>query len=378
MTFRTGRFERSRSRVRAFTPAHAVAALTDLDLDALHAEGKRLLLMDVDNTLVHHNADGATPEVAAWIAKAHALGFDLCIVSNTNRHDRLAAIAESLGVSVVRGRFKPSRTMFEMALLKFGRGPEETLMVGDQLMTDVLGANRAGIDAVWVQRMPGSREFVGTRVNRLAERALTRVIYKTLVASPTPHAMNDEPVLDSPAAVLDRIEHPDHTPAEHAKPGGLVGQLTKFLVVGASSFLIDFTITYLLHKKLSVGGVLVSDTAGRWLIAHFPSLFGGASEPGKASFWISVLIAATIATYNGFYWNRRWTFGVTGDEGKARQLRRVYLLGYVGMALNAAFSQLFLNIIPGHQGQSIFVAKLMAAAVVASYNFLGQRFWAFR
>ncbi len=372
LQFRTGSFTRDGARFRAFTPAHAVNALNDLDLADLHAQGKRLILMDVDNTLVHHNADEATPEIAAWIAEARSLGFDMCIVSNTNRLDRLARIAEGLGVTTVRGRFKPSRTMFDMALEKFKRRPEEALMVGDQLMTDVLGANRAGIDAVWVAKMPGSREFVGTRVNRLLERFLQSQIYKSLVTAPEPAPAAEHPI-DSPAALLD-----EGAPPETQTPSGIVRQIAKFLIVGASSFAIDFGIRFALHQLWQMDGELVSVRVGRWLIATFPAVFGGASDPSKASLFVFVLVSATVATYNGFYWNRRWTFRVQGDESRARQLRRVYLLGYIGLAFNAVLSQLFNNIIPGHGRQSLFVATLLAAACVSVYNFLGQRFWAFR
>ncbi|MER3496020.1 MAG: YqeG family HAD IIIA-type phosphatase [Armatimonadota bacterium] len=375
MSFKTGSFSSTGRVLRPFTPARAVQRITDLDPADLFEEGKRLVLMDVDNTLVYHNSIEAEPAIREWLERARQVGLELCIVSNTNRVSRLNAIASGLGVEIVRGRMKPSRSMFTMALAKFGRRPEETIMVGDQLITDVFGANRSGIDAIWVEKMPDSREFVGTRVNRIIERVLAGQIYRSLVPA-TVITDADEPVIDSPAAVIAELEAGEGVAPN--KRAALIRQITKFLMVGASSFAIDFTITYLLHKKLSIGGVLVSDTVGRWLMETAPSLFGGTSEPGKASFWISVLIAATIATYNGFYWNRRWTFRVSGDEGRARQLRRVYILGYIGMGLNAAFSQLFLNIIPGHQGQSIFVAKLLAAMVVASYNFIGQRFWAFR
>ena len=369
MSFRTGTFDREGSRFRVFTPAHAVNTLVDLDLDDLYAQGKRLILLDVDNTIVHHNADEATPEIAAWLNRAKAAGFDLCILSNTNRVERLARICESVGVETVRGRMKPSRAMFDMALDRFDRRPEEALMVGDQLVTDVLGANRAGIDAVWVAKMPGSHEFIGTRVNRLLERFLQSQIYKSLVSTPIPET---EPLLNSPAAVL------TESPAEAAAQGGIGRQIAKFLVVGASSFAIDFGVRFILYRLWHMNGELVSVKVGRWLMATFPALFGGASDPAKASLFLFVVISATVATYNGFYWNRRWTFGLTTDEGKARQLRRVYLLGYIALGLNALLSQIFNNVIPGHANWSLLIASLLAAGCVSVFNFVGQRFWAFR
>ncbi|MEZ0324367.1 MAG: YqeG family HAD IIIA-type phosphatase, partial [Fimbriimonas sp.] len=152
-----------------FTPAHAVNTLQEIDLDVLWASGKRLLLVDVDNTLVQWKQENFAAPVLEWIAKAKQMGFNICLVSNTNRLDRLARLKELLGVETVRGRFKPSRAMFRLAMIKFKNKPEETIMIGDQLMTDILGANRAGIEAYWVRKMEG-REFGPTAINRKIER----------------------------------------------------------------------------------------------------------------------------------------------------------------------------------------------------------------
>jgi len=89
--------------------------------------------------------------------------LSLCILSNTRHPERLARLAAVLEIETFRGKFKPSTHMYEMALAKFGKKPEEAVMIGDQIMTDVLGANRSGIDAIWVQKMEGP-EFVGTKI----------------------------------------------------------------------------------------------------------------------------------------------------------------------------------------------------------------------
>jgi len=173
-TWQSGSFERHRiSKVfRPFTPAHAAESLNSVDLDELWARGKRLLLLDVDNTLVQWHTDQCSLEVVDWTRRAKAKGFEICIISNTNQLERLAKIAKSIGAETVRGRFKPSRKMFRLALIKFKRNADEAIMIGDQLITDVLGANRSGIEAIWVRRLEG-KEFKGTSINRVMERMLT-------------------------------------------------------------------------------------------------------------------------------------------------------------------------------------------------------------
>ncbi len=343
--------------LRRFCPAHAVASLPEISLDDLKAEDKSLILLDVDHTLVKWKQEEFSPEVLAWIAKAKEMGFHLCILSNTRHPERLQRLATQLGIEAFRGRFKPSTHMYEMALEKYGRRPQEAVMIGDQIMTDVLGANRSGIDAIWVQKMEGP-EFIGTKFNRMMELLVTSLLYRSLV---TP---------------VDAID---------ANPGNLpfferaiVKQILKFGFVGGISFVIDFTIRYLLVRKISFGGEKLSNTAGRWLLDHFPTIFKFATRPDAAFMPIAVFIAASVAMFNSFLLNRSFTFKVKSDEGKGQQLAKVYIVGYIGMGLNILISSGLYNIIPGHPDRSIAVSAVCAAVIVAAWNFVGQRYFAFQ
>lgn len=179
-----GRFDRTKipGFFRTFAPVHTIEVLHDLDLAELWRIGKRLLLLDVDNTLVAWKTESFSDPVLAWVAEAKAMGFDLCIISNTRRVIRLARLAQMLQVETVKGKFKPSSEMYHLALAKFNRKPEEALMVGDQLMTDILGANRAGIESVWVRKMNGP-EFVGTKVNRFIEARIAKRLFRHIEPS---------------------------------------------------------------------------------------------------------------------------------------------------------------------------------------------------
>ena len=86
--WKNGRFERHRIRrvYHRFTPAHAAESLLAVDLNALWKQGKRLLLLDVDNTLVQWHAQECSETILKWTQDAKALGFEICIISNTT-HD---------------------------------------------------------------------------------------------------------------------------------------------------------------------------------------------------------------------------------------------------------------------------------------------------
>lgn len=179
--FRTGRYNADRlpRLLRRVCPTAAVDSVLRLEPCGLVRRGKRLLLLDVDNTLLAWKGRQVPQDVAQWVAAVLHAGLRVCVVSNTKRPKRLRALCEALGVPFVRDRFKPSRRMFLLAMERYGATPDETIMVGDQLFTDVLGARRAGIEAVWVQPV-SEREFVGTKLSRLGERILRHWLDRAL------------------------------------------------------------------------------------------------------------------------------------------------------------------------------------------------------
>lgn len=359
--WRTGDFDRARVHevFHNFVPAHAVNSLQEVDLDRLWTAGKRLILVDVDHTLVKWKSMDFAQPVLDWIARAKGMGFEFCIISNTRRVHRLQKLSQMLEIETVRGRFKPSRAMFRLALIKFKRKPEEAVMIGDQLMTDILGANRAGIDAIWVRKMEG-KEFGPTKINRMMESLLQSAIYRGLVT----------PVDETPG------------PNEGKKPflqRTIVRQFVKFAIVGGSSFIVDTGIRlYLSFYAPWFEGRSFSDTLGSWLRDNWALVAENFATPQKAAWPICVTIGATFGILNSFIWNRFWTFKIRGKEERLAQLRRFVFISVIGLLLNTVISSALNNIIQGHEKRSAFLATVIAAVVVAFWNFNGQRLYAFR
>ncbi len=321
--------------------------MESIDLHALWDGGKRLILLDVDNTLVQWKQENFSEEVLAWLAKAKGLGFELCILSNTRRVTRLHRIKERLGVEVVRGRFKPSRKMYRLALMKFNKSPHQAIMIGDQMLTDVLGANRSGIDAIWVKQIH-HKEFGPTAINRFIERMLTSVIYKVLVLPETMHPAGASPTLAAEVT--------------------LVEQVVRFGIVGGSSFIIDYGLTSLLMG-------LFGASLGSFLIHSVPLLFSWATAPAKAAAPILGGMASFVAMFNSFVWNRAWTFEAHGKGRRSTQMVRFYLVSIAGACLNAGLFSVFFSLLPGNQ---MLLSKALAALIIAIWNFLGQRYFAFK
>lgn len=352
MSWRYGTIDRTNvARIlRPFAPVRIEEAIERIDLDALWAAGKRLILLDVDNTLVRWHAEEFSPAVIAWVEAAHTKGFRLCILSNTRRPARLTRIATFFKVDSMNGRFKPHPSMYLDALRRYGCTAAQAVMIGDQLMTDVLGANRSGIDAIWLKPLH-TREFFGTKFNRGLERVIRPFLFKMMVMPNT-----------------------DADPA----PNPMKRQLIRFVVVGGTSFVIDYLLTSLLMKAVPYGGGLLSDQVGNWVLSTSSFARDQFHTANKAAAPILGGVASFLAMFNSFYWNRKWTFGAEGATRTLTQLHRFYTVSILGACWNALIFGAIYNLFANDQRGAVLVAKMVAAGFVAVWNFLGQRHYAFR
>ncbi len=152
-----------------FIPHLRVDSIYEIDLDALWKAGVRGIVTDLDNTLVGANTPYATPELADWLKRVEEAGFQVVIVSNNNRL-RVSAFAEPIKLPYIWRAKKPSTQAFRKAIDLLQLSPDEAVIIGDQLLTDVLGANRIGIRSILVTPISPEDEAVFTRFNRRVER----------------------------------------------------------------------------------------------------------------------------------------------------------------------------------------------------------------
>lgn len=162
-----------------FRPRAYFDRLAMLDLEELYRRGYRGLLFDVDNTITTWNSPDIAPEVLAWFEGLAAVGLKGCIISN-NSAARLAPLAERLGIDFFPKAHKPLPFGYLKAAAGLGVSKRETLMIGDQLLTDILGANLAGIDSVLLEPISLAREFRWTYVNRRIERVIKAPTLKSV------------------------------------------------------------------------------------------------------------------------------------------------------------------------------------------------------
>lgn len=150
-----------------FFPEQMCGSVYEISFAQLMQEGVRGVIFDIDNTLVPPDAP-ADRRSAELIHTLRELGLKICLVSN-NRGPRVRAFAEATGLPYVAKALKPRRRGYRRAMEIMGTAPESTVSVGDQLFTDIWGANRAGLHTVLVKPME-KREEPQILLKRLIEK----------------------------------------------------------------------------------------------------------------------------------------------------------------------------------------------------------------
>ena len=126
-------------------------ALTDVTPELLTRRGVKLLMLDFDNTIVPYTTSTPTPEMASWLQTMNAReDIQVCIVSNSH-NSRVPEFCQKYGLDCITHAKKPFSKGIQECLAKYGIPASQAALVGDQIYTDVLGANCAGVTSILVK-----------------------------------------------------------------------------------------------------------------------------------------------------------------------------------------------------------------------------------
>lgn len=153
-------------------PDDVIGHVHDITPEFLAGRGLRGLLLDLDNTLIPYGSYEERADVMRWAADLRRAGLRLYLLSNARGH-RARFWVDKLGFEGVGMAGKPNPRAFRRALGVLGLPPHQVGMVGDQVFTDVLGGNLAGMRTILVQPLALSA-LPHTRVARRIERAVLK------------------------------------------------------------------------------------------------------------------------------------------------------------------------------------------------------------
>ena len=150
-----------------FSPDDFVEKYEFIDVEYMNMHNKKVIISDLDNPLISWDSKKDTKELNRWLKKMKRAGFDIIVVSN-NSEERVEEFCKQLNLQYVADAKKPLTHGFKKALSKLNRKPEEAIILGDQVLTDVFGAKSLGVMSVLVKPISKTDAFK-TRINRFFE-----------------------------------------------------------------------------------------------------------------------------------------------------------------------------------------------------------------
>ncbi|HJE18953.1 YqeG family HAD IIIA-type phosphatase [Aliicoccus persicus] len=155
-----------------FLPTYFVNHFSDITPEVLKEKGYKAVMIDLDNTLVAYDEANSNEVVNTWFNALDESEIKIMIVSN-GKYDRVSAFSEPEEFIYIDSARKPFSKGFTKAMRAFGVYPHETLMIGDQVMTDVLGSRRVGVDSALVRPIK-DKDALATKLNRFIESLILK------------------------------------------------------------------------------------------------------------------------------------------------------------------------------------------------------------
>ena len=154
--------------IEDYRPDFLIEAVYNLRPERLHQHGIKAILVDLDNTLIAWNNPSGTPELRDWLDGMAKAAIPVIVVSN-NKRSRVKRAVENFRVDFVSRAMKPFARGIRQAIDRYNLNQDTVVMVGDQLMTDIRAAKRAGIRSILVKPLVASDAW-NTKLNRMRER----------------------------------------------------------------------------------------------------------------------------------------------------------------------------------------------------------------
>ena len=138
-------------------PREYINSTYEIDFDKLYKQGYRGIIFDIDNTLVPHGAP-ADERAISLFTHLKEIGFSCMLLSN-NKEPRVKMFNDAVDVDYIYKAGKPKPSGYKKAMHRLGTTTDNTLFVGDQIFTDIVGANLAGIRTILVKPIHPKEEI---------------------------------------------------------------------------------------------------------------------------------------------------------------------------------------------------------------------------
>ena len=161
-----------------FYPKKYLKNVKEITIEMLNENKIKGLILDVDNTLIDYDRKMLEGTVE-WCNNLKNSNIKICILSNSNKIEKVKKVAETLEIPYIAFAKKPTKKGFNNAKENLGLEPQNIAVVGDQLLTDIWGGNRFGMYTILTKPLAKKDVWV-TRVKRPIENIIIRRYLKTV------------------------------------------------------------------------------------------------------------------------------------------------------------------------------------------------------
>lgn len=146
--------------------------------DELYKKNIRGIIFDIDNTLTRFDEKQPSAKIVALLKKLEKMGFRLCLVTN-NTNKRLVDFSENLTFPGIANAIKPLTRGLRYAMQTMGTSPSNTVIIGDQLLSDIWGGKNAKMLTILVKPI-SDKDFWFVKAKRIVERIILRKYFAQL------------------------------------------------------------------------------------------------------------------------------------------------------------------------------------------------------
>ena len=160
-----------------FYPKGYFYKVSEISLEYLKANNIKGLILDVDNTLIDYYRN-ISEETINWANNLKENGIRMCILSNSNKKEKVKEVAGKLGLEYTYFGTKPLKRGFKRAKKMLNLENNEIAAVGDQIFTDVIGSNRMKMFSILVEPIE-EKDILVTLIKRPIENYIKKQYLKT-------------------------------------------------------------------------------------------------------------------------------------------------------------------------------------------------------
>lgn len=164
----------SKKEIKAITPDSYYPNIYEINYNKLKENNYNTLLFDIDNTIAKVDDLNVPQKTIELFDKLKQLNFKILLFSN-NHQERVTPISNKLNIPALSEAGKPEKTAYEKALQKINSKKENTVAIGDQLLSDIVGAKKYGIKAILVDQLSSENNLQTGLAQKLQKHMIKKL-----------------------------------------------------------------------------------------------------------------------------------------------------------------------------------------------------------